>query len=605
MLSERYFPQPGDVGQTRTRYIVQGQRGYQVELANDASGWSNATYRHEIGDVSVVLRAVTGQATTRDVAYKTTDRLGSPLGILDKTGQFRQRSESGAMNNTNTQLNFSPFGAAREPTFQPRATTGEMPGRLNLTPSTRLGFTGHEHLDSLGLIHMNGRVYDHRLGRFLSVDPFIQFPANSQSLNPYSYIMNNPMAGTDPSGYKARLNRHFRALEECGSNPSCESDGPVKSFRNSLSYGGAPKDTWNGQESASIIPKVNEVLGKAGKIVGTVTVGEPFMLAQAGTMPRDVYEEFLDDESPRARAERTGEAGKAIGDAGHDLAEPSWWDVFPVSKVRKANRVKEAADKVRDATRGRRLADEACCCFPAGTLVWAEDGAVPIEDIKVGQRVHSRNPQTGETALKPVTALIATKPKTLFEVAVRGRDGTLEYMRVTGDHPYWVKGKGWLTADKLQAGMILSDFDNAELQLDEVSLTGAVVPTYNFTVEDFQTYFAGKSKVFVHNCSCFAPEVLEAAKRVGVKMEDAKIVDGTATMKINFSATLEWNDVELIKGAMRDRGASRLHVESGFIGNDKLEDFLNRRVSDGKPFQGGTVRRSDATDSDFVIDFNL
>ena len=51
------------------------------------------------------------------------------------------------------------------------------------------------------LIHMNGRVYDYALGRFLSVDPFIQFPLNSQSLNPYSYVLNNPLSGTDPTGY--------------------------------------------------------------------------------------------------------------------------------------------------------------------------------------------------------------------------------------------------------------------------------------------------------------------------------------------------------------------------------------------------------------------
>nr|WP_223671306.1 RHS repeat-associated core domain-containing protein [Kangiella shandongensis] len=50
---------------------------------------------------------------------------------------------------------------------------------------------------------MNGRAYDYNLGRFLSVDPFIQSPGNSQSMNPYSYIMNNPLAGTDPSGYVA------------------------------------------------------------------------------------------------------------------------------------------------------------------------------------------------------------------------------------------------------------------------------------------------------------------------------------------------------------------------------------------------------------------
>lgn len=48
---------------------------------------------------------------------------------------------------------------------------------------------------------MNGRVYDYKVGRFLSVDPVIQSPGNSQSINPYSYIMNNPLAGTDPTGY--------------------------------------------------------------------------------------------------------------------------------------------------------------------------------------------------------------------------------------------------------------------------------------------------------------------------------------------------------------------------------------------------------------------
>ena len=69
------------------------------------------------------------------------------------------------------------------------------------TPFTLRGFTDHEHIDEAQLIHMNGRVYDYNLGRFLSIDPLIQAPGNSQSLNPYSYIMNNPLAGTDPSGY--------------------------------------------------------------------------------------------------------------------------------------------------------------------------------------------------------------------------------------------------------------------------------------------------------------------------------------------------------------------------------------------------------------------
>ena len=67
--------------------------------------------------------------------------------------------------------------------------------------ATTRGFTGHEHLDDVQLIHMNGRAYDPSLGRFLSVDPFIQGNGNSQGLNPYSYILNNPLAGVDPTGY--------------------------------------------------------------------------------------------------------------------------------------------------------------------------------------------------------------------------------------------------------------------------------------------------------------------------------------------------------------------------------------------------------------------
>jgi len=48
---------------------------------------------------------------------------------------------------------------------------------------------------------MNGRVYDANLGRFISADPHIQSPLNAQSLNRYSYVMNNPLSFTDPSGF--------------------------------------------------------------------------------------------------------------------------------------------------------------------------------------------------------------------------------------------------------------------------------------------------------------------------------------------------------------------------------------------------------------------
>jgi RHS repeat-associated protein len=56
-------------------------------------------------------------------------------------------------------------------------------------------------LDDLGLVHMNGRIYDPLLGRFLSADLQVQFPDNLQSYNRYSYVQNNPLTFFDPSGW--------------------------------------------------------------------------------------------------------------------------------------------------------------------------------------------------------------------------------------------------------------------------------------------------------------------------------------------------------------------------------------------------------------------
>jgi hypothetical protein len=70
----------------------------------------------------------------------------------------------------------------------------------------------------MGIIHMNGRVYDPELGRFLSADPFIQDPYNTQSFNRYSYCMNNPFKYTDPSGYSWEDNNG--GVDSSGSTPS-------------------------------------------------------------------------------------------------------------------------------------------------------------------------------------------------------------------------------------------------------------------------------------------------------------------------------------------------------------------------------------------------
>ncbi len=59
------------------------------------------------------------------------------------------------------------------------------------------GYTGHEHLQSVGLIHMNGRLYDPKLHRFLQPDDFVQDPSNTENYNRYGDVLGLSYAGVN------------------------------------------------------------------------------------------------------------------------------------------------------------------------------------------------------------------------------------------------------------------------------------------------------------------------------------------------------------------------------------------------------------------------
>ncbi len=93
---------------------------------------------------------------------------------------------------------FDPWGKRRDP----GSWLTPAPGTFSFDPVFGdRGYTGHEHIDHLGLVNMNGRVYDPELGKFLSADPFVQFPESTQGYNRYAYVGNNPLSFVDPSGF--------------------------------------------------------------------------------------------------------------------------------------------------------------------------------------------------------------------------------------------------------------------------------------------------------------------------------------------------------------------------------------------------------------------
>ena len=125
-----------------------------------------------------------GQTVMRDtngLQYFLTDHLGSVVAITDATGTLT------------SQQRYLPFGAERTNVTTPNAS------------STDLGYTGQRKLDPGmgGLMDYKARFYSPYLNHFIQPDTIIPDPSNPQAWNRFSYVGNNPIGYSDPTGHKA------------------------------------------------------------------------------------------------------------------------------------------------------------------------------------------------------------------------------------------------------------------------------------------------------------------------------------------------------------------------------------------------------------------
>jgi RHS repeat-associated protein len=118
------------------------------------------------------------------------DSLGSLVATTDHTGAVTAR------------YSYDPFGKRRY-TGGSYDSSGAIvvDWTTNTNNGTQRGFTGDEQLDDVGIVHMNGRLFDPNTGRFIQPDPMVQNPENLQNFNRYGYCYNNPLNCTDPTGY--------------------------------------------------------------------------------------------------------------------------------------------------------------------------------------------------------------------------------------------------------------------------------------------------------------------------------------------------------------------------------------------------------------------
>jgi RHS repeat-associated protein len=168
------------------------QRRYRKHYSFDGS--MEATYDKQTGKVTFVAyiggdaytapaiwHSEQGTTTSNQYYYLHRDYLGSILAITDKNGAFKEKRHFDAWGNV------------------VKLTNGSGSNINSFTILDR-GYTGHEHLQGVGLVHMNGRLYDSKIHRFLSPDNYMQDPYNTQNFNRYAYVLNNPLKFTDPNG---------------------------------------------------------------------------------------------------------------------------------------------------------------------------------------------------------------------------------------------------------------------------------------------------------------------------------------------------------------------------------------------------------------------
>ena len=139
-------------------------------------------HRYYVHSPERVAAIVTVGGTQPGTLYVHVDHLGSVDVLTDGSGSIKEHRS------------YDPFGQRRNPVWGG-------PVQTSFPNLTTEGYTGQESDNELGLVNMKGRVYDPKVGRFLTMDPIVSEPLSGQSWNPYSYVFNNPLNFVDPTGF--------------------------------------------------------------------------------------------------------------------------------------------------------------------------------------------------------------------------------------------------------------------------------------------------------------------------------------------------------------------------------------------------------------------
>ena len=163
--------------------------------------------------------------------------------------------------------------------------------------------------------------------------------------------------------------------------------------------------------------------------------------------------------------------------------------------------LKTVLDNRKKANRLRKEREDYQSCknsFDGDTLIATENGLVPIEEIKIGDRVWAYNETNQTKSLQEVTHLIYGEDyKNLVDIKLSSG----EVITTTDNHPFWsVDLNSWVIADELNSSTILLDINETNSTITSLKHYKDFRKVFNLSVDRVHTFFVGLNGVLGHNC---------------------------------------------------------------------------------------------------------
>ena len=397
-------------------------------------------------------------------------------------------------------------------------------------------YTGKEDDAEMGITNFGARYYSRFLGRWLSPDPLAIHGIGGDP-NPYAFVRGNPLAYVDPDGLDTSgcdnlsagchsddgisLSGTWDWAKKAASDAGKWIKGAAKTIGNDIA--GAAKAVANAVASgvSAAVNAIGDVLGDIGHGIeclfgcadghaphppppppstASPWAGSPTL--QWVNTSNNPVAQYLRDDRALARLQ-TGIAEATIGT---ELALATGGIADFLGGAAEGAELIEGAEGL-EAAEGAE-ATESCAgglcengaCFAGETLVAAEGADRPIRDVTVGDRVWAWNPDTRTLELAPVTRRFVTAEQPLVDIAIASPVATsLDVVRATPTHPFWVEQRGWTAAGDLRPGDTLRLRNGGAALVESITPESGRATVYNLEIQGDHTYFVGAAETLVHN----------------------------------------------------------------------------------------------------------